>query len=175
MIVREARVFAIGAHSAINQRRKYTNEPYWRHPESVAKRIERFGGSNEMIAAAYLHDVVEDTEVTFQDLHELFPAEVVKLVSEVTDVSEAWMGNRAERKALDRAHIAMASAEGKSIKLADLIDNTESICERDPSFAKVYMEEKRLLLDVLKHPSLPALWSQANSLVEQYFDGQKSA
>lgn len=174
MIVREARAFAIGAHSAIAQRRKYTNEPYWRHPDAVAKHIERAGGSSNMVAAAYLHDVVEDTEVVFEDLHELFPPEVVKLVAEVTDASLPWMGNRAERKRIDREHIARASPEGKSIKLADLIDNTESICERDPNFAKVYMKEKRLLLEVLKQPSLPQLWVQANAIVEQYFDGQRN-
>ena len=56
----------------------------------------------------------------------------------------------------------MATPEAKTIKLADLIDNTKSIVEHDPRFAKVYLEEKRLLLEVLKDGD-ETLWQQAHS------------
>ena len=55
-------------------------------------------------------------------------------------------GNRAKRKAIDRDHVAKASRYGKVIKLADLIDNTRSIVEHDPNFAKVYLKEKEALI-----------------------------
>ena len=60
------------------------------------------------------------------------------------------------RKQLDREHIAKGDDRVPTTKLADLIDNAESIRAHDPRFAKVYLEEKRLLLDVLAdgHPEL---------------------
>lgn len=65
------------------------------------------------------------------------------------DVSRPKDGNRAVRKAKDRAHLARASAEGKSIKLADLVSNTRSIVAHDPNFSVVYLREKRALLPFL--------------------------
>jgi guanosine-3',5'-bis(diphosphate) 3'-pyrophosphohydrolase len=59
------------------------------------------------------------------------------------------MGNRAERKAASRARLAAAPGWVQTIKCADLISNTSSIVKHDPKFAVTYLEEKRLLLDVL--------------------------
>ena len=70
-------------------------------------------------------------------------------LSLLTDVSKLEDGNRATRKSLDRAHIANASPDAMTIKLADLISNTASIMEYDANFAKVYLKEKKLLLEVL--------------------------
>lgn len=153
-LVARARAFATHAHAA--QRRKYTGEPYIVHPEEVARIVADAGLPEAVIAAAWLHDVVEDCGVTGGELESEFGAEVARLVLEVTDVSRPEDGNRATRKALDRDHLASASAEGQSIKLADLISNTVSIVERDPHFATVYLREKRDLLEILTrgHPDL---------------------
>jgi (p)ppGpp synthase/HD superfamily hydrolase len=78
-----------------------------------------------------------------------FGAVIYELVLQVTDVSKLSDGNRAVRKEIDRQHIAKASQFGKIIKLADIINNTASIVQHDPEFAKVYMPEKRRLLEVL--------------------------
>lgn len=102
-----------------------------------------------MIAAALLHDVLEDTAVTVDVLEEQFGSEVADLVLWLTDVSKPEDGNRSTRKALDRQHSAAAPAAAQTVKVADLISNTRSIVAHDPGFAKVYIEEKRLLLDVL--------------------------
>ena len=72
------------------------------------------------------------------------------MVLSLTDVSTLFYGNRAVRKAIDLVHTAKASAEAKTVKLADLIDNTKSIFAHDPKFAKVYLKEKALLLEVLE-------------------------
>ncbi|RXM22001.1 bifunctional (p)ppGpp synthetase/guanosine-3',5'-bis(diphosphate) 3'-pyrophosphohydrolase, partial [Citrobacter sp. AAK_AS5] len=77
----------------------------------------------EMIAAAWLHDIVEDTPASFLDLEKEFGPRVAELVGELTDVSRPSDGNRATRKSIDRAHLAGASARGKTVKLADLLDN----------------------------------------------------
>jgi hypothetical protein len=65
---------------------------------------------------------------------------------------------------MDRAHTAEAPAEAQTIKLADLISNSKSIMEHDPAFAKTYLEEKRLLLDVMTKGD-PGLHAIASSYV----------
>lgn len=76
------------------------------------------------------------------------------------------MGNRKVRKEVDRQHIAKASPRAKTIKLADLIHNTENIVANDKGFAKVYLAEKRLLLEVLTEGDV-TLWNRAKNLLEK--------
>ncbi len=148
-IVERARVFATAAHAAVAQLRKYTNEPYIVHPAEVVRIVSTVEHTDEMLAAAWLHDVVEDTGVTNEVIRAEFGDEVAELVGWLTDVSRPEQGNRATRKAIDRAHSAMAPARAQTIKLADLISNTRSIMEHDEKFARTYLEEKRLLLEVM--------------------------
>ena len=147
--VERARIFATAAHAAVGQTRKYTGEPYVVHPIEVSELVASVGGTDAMVAAALLHDVLEDTGVTFDVLEAEFGSEVAELVLWLTDVSKPEDGNRSTRKALDRQHSAAAPAEAQTIKVADLISNTRSIVAHDPGFAKVYLEEKRMLLEVL--------------------------
>ena len=149
-IVHKAQIFAIAAHAAVQQKRKYTGEPYIVHPAEVASIVASVEGSTpDMVAAAWLHDVVEDTGVTLTDIHVNFSPEIAALVGWLTDVSKPEDGNRAKRKAIDREHTAQAPAEAQTIKLADLISNSKSIMAHDPDFAKTYLEEKRMLLEVM--------------------------
>jgi (p)ppGpp synthase/HD superfamily hydrolase len=148
-IEERARTFAIAAHAAVGQLRKYTHEPYWVHPAEVVSIVRSVPHTEAMLAAAWLHDVVEDTGVTIETVRAEFGAEVADLVSWLTDVSRPEDGNRAHRKARDREHTAAAPAEAQTIKLADLISNTRSIMAHDPKFAVTYLEEKRALLAVM--------------------------
>ena len=149
-VVEKARVFATAAHAAVAQLRKYTGEPYIVHPAEVFSIVSTVeGATEEMLAAAWLHDVVEDTGVTNETIRAMFGDKVAELVGWLTDVSRPEQGNRATRKAIDRAHSAAAPAEAQTIKLADLISNTRSIMAHDEKFAKTYLEEKRLLLEVM--------------------------
>lgn len=148
-IVEKARIFARAAHAAVGQRRKYTGEEYIYHPLEVATIVQGASGDVNMIAAAILHDVIEDTQVTEEILREEFGDDITELVGWLTDVSKPEDGNRAARKAIDREHSAMAPARAQTIKCFDLWSNTRSITEHDKDFAKVYLKEKRLLLEVL--------------------------
>jgi len=161
-IVEKAAKFAAKAHSS--QKRKYTGEPYFVHCAEVANLVRENGGCDEMVAAAYLHDTVEDCGVSITKISSEFGLFVAKLVSDLTDVSKPSDGNRAKRKEIDRNHIKNACMSAKIIKLADLISNTRSISTHDPDFAVVYLEEKALILkeaikrsDVSEHP----LWDLA--------------
>ena len=149
-IVHKAQVYAMAAHAAVQQKRKYTGEPYIVHPAEVASIVASVPGSTpDMVAAAWLHDVVEDTGCTYTDIHLAFGADIATLVGWLTDVSKPEDGNRAKRKAMDREHTAQAPAEAQTIKLADLISNSRSIMQHDPEFAKTYLAEKRMLLEVM--------------------------
>jgi hypothetical protein len=148
-LIARARQFATEAHQRIDQRRKYSGQPYQEHLKAVASLVAEVSDDAETIAAAWLHDTVEDTPATFGDLEREFGPTVARLVSELTDVSRPGDGNRAVRKAMDRNHTAQASPRAKTVKLADLTDNCRDICRHDPGFARVYLAEAAALLEVL--------------------------
>lgn len=148
-LVERARTFATAAHAAVKQIRKYTGQPYIVHPQAVAGIVQTVPHTPEMIAAAWLHDVVEDTGVTIDNIRSEFGDEVAELVFWLTDQSKPDDGNRAKRKEIDRIHSAAAPAEAQTIKVADLIENTFSIEEHDKDFARVFRHEKDRLLAAL--------------------------
>ncbi len=158
--------FAKQAHSG--QRRKFTNEPYIAHPFAVAGLVSSVTDDEEMVAAALLHDVVEDTSVSLSDIESVFGSRIAGLVDDLTDISRPEDGNRQIRKEIDLKHTAAASQDAKTIKLADLIDNTKTIMAYDQSFAKVYMAEKKQLLQVLNDGD-PTLFAVASGIVDLYF------
>lgn len=164
-IVEKAYIFAMAAHAAIGQKRKYTGEDYVVHCVEVSDILRKAVLVNdEMHAAALLHDTVEDTDVTLELIEKEFGKCVATLVEGLTDVSKTEDGNRAVRKKIDREHTAKQSAACKTIKLADLISNTKSIVQHDKEFAKVYIKEKEALLEVLKEGDA-ILYEIASNLV----------
>ncbi len=146
-IVDKAYTFATAAHAAVGQKRKYDGADYIVHPTRVANLVKQYGGTDAMIAAAYLHDVVEDTDVTMDIITGMFGSVVAKYVDDLTDVSKPSDGNREARKTIDRQHTANATADAQFIKCADIIDNAYDIADNDPSFWRVYRREMSLLLD----------------------------
>lgn len=142
-----ARDYAREMHAG--QVRKYTGDPYFTHPQRVAGWMSRTGQEPKLIAAAYLHDVIEDTPATYNDLLLRVGKTVADLVLELTDVTTQADGNRATRKEIERNRLANCSAHAQTVKMADLIDNTEDIVTHDPKFAKVYLPEAEALFDAL--------------------------
>ena len=159
-----AKDFATRYHASIDHRRKYTGEPYITHAAAVVELVRNVPHTEDMICAAWLHDTVEDTPATLDEIGQVFGFTVAALVEMLTDVSKPSDGNRVVRKAIDREHTAKSSPQAKTIKLADLIDNTRSIVERDPAFAKVYLAEKALLLEVLREGDA-TLWEMAHGMM----------
>ena len=113
----------------------------------------------------HLHDVVEDTGVQLSTVKEIFGSDVAALVFWLTDQAKLEDGNRAHRKRHERDRLAKAPARAQTIKVADLIDNSRSILDRDPHFAKVYVPEKAALLDVLTLAD-PGLVAQARRQID---------
>ncbi|MDB2616842.1 HD domain-containing protein [Luminiphilus sp.] len=150
-LIQTAKSFAITSHERISHTRRYTGEPYWHHLERVAEIVASVGGNDVQVAAAWLHDVVEDTGVAIEEIDSLFGGEVATLVYELTDVYLPETGvNRATRKKMESVRLKRTSACAKTIKLADLLDNSESILSHDKKFAKTYKSELIDLLDVLE-------------------------
>lgn len=149
-----------------NQTRKFTGASYIDHPKAVVEILKQFHITDpETIAAAWLHDVVEDCEVSLEEIGKHFGPVVMMLVENLTDVSTAHDGTRAMRKAKDREHTALADPRAKNIKLADLLDNTRDIAAHHPAFALVYIPEKLALLEVLKEGTDPRLFRAAYTAV----------
>ncbi|HXK00729.1 MAG TPA: HD domain-containing protein [Buchnera sp. (in: enterobacteria)] len=169
-LINNSYILAKKSHESINQKRKYTGEDYIVHPKNVAYLVELFGGTEEMIAASFLHDTLEDV---FKDNDKEFKKEIVSLggdsllnlVIELTDKSSLKYGNREIRKKIDRDRYIHASNEAKLIKIADLIDNSLTICKYDINFSKIYIKEKRMLLEILNNNYTNKIYKLANDIL----------
>jgi len=150
-IVEKAKLIAKTAHAAIDQKRKYTGQDYIVHPAEVVKILLQAKIANEnIIAAAWLHDVVEDTDITLSFIRYNVSSEVADIVEMVTDVSKPEDGNRETRKQMDREHYLTADYRGRSVKLADCLSNGRDIEKNDRNFSVVYFKEIGKLLPYLK-------------------------
>ena len=111
-----------------------------------------------MVVAAFLHDVVEDTPHTLDDIAAEFGADVAGLVAELTNPSKGMTAPRQRRKQLDREHLAAVSREAQLIKLLDRIDNLREMADVPAAFRRQYCQESRLLAEVIGEadPSLKA-------------------
>ena len=152
MTERVERALAFSRIAHAEQVRKYSGIPYWTHPLAVADIVATVTDDEDMYIAALLHDTIEDTVTTDEDIDLFFGSKIANLVVELTDISVPSDGNRETRKAIDRNKLAMVSAAAQTIKLADLLHNTPSIVwEGDIGFARIYLNEKAQLLDVLSN------------------------
>jgi (p)ppGpp synthase/HD superfamily hydrolase len=139
--------FATKAHGS--QVRKYHGTPYISHPLAVAEIVKSVPHTEEMLMAAVLHDVVEDTPVTIEEIKQEFGDTVAEIVYFLTDISKPEDGNRAHRKQLDAEHNANGPAEAQTVKVADLIHNSSDIAAHDPRFWRTYKMEKLNTLNML--------------------------
>jgi (p)ppGpp synthase/HD superfamily hydrolase len=141
--------YAVQAHG--QQTRKYEDDPYIFHVIRVAQFMVMFDQRSEVVQAAFLHDVAEDTSKTILDIRKEFGDDVATLVNWVTNqFDDPSAGNRATRKRYENERAANAPAEAQTIKYADLIDNANSIWKHDKNFAKVYFREMREYLNVCR-------------------------
>lgn len=120
-MIRKAAEFAAKAHAGTM--RKGSGIPYIYHPMEVALIVAQMTDDPEVIAAAYLHDVLEDTQVTPEEMEKEFGSRVLALVSaETEDKSLTWR----ERKENTIRHLKTASYEVKLLTLGDKLSNMRS-------------------------------------------------
>lgn len=145
-VVERAIMIAVSFH--MGQKRKYNNKPYVTHPLRVGLLFsEHELATEESIAAAYLHDVIEDCHSHSEEmLREIFSGKVIDLVLELTSVKIPGL-NRAKQKEVDRERLRNASEEAKIIKMIDRLDNLNEMPDCD--FAAKYAQESLLLVDAI--------------------------
>jgi len=161
----KVKAFASQAHDG--QQRKYTPDPYIVHPVRVMEMCRHYNPELPVLAAALLHDVLEDTAVDQNALKQFLHGvmeepeanRTVELVIELTDIYikehyPKW--NRKKRKLKEADRIEKTSPDSQTIKYADIIDNCREIVDYDPEFANRFLRECRDLLKRMPkgHPEL---------------------
>jgi (p)ppGpp synthase/HD superfamily hydrolase len=170
----KAILYAIRAHG--DTKRRYTQDPYIVHPIEVSALLRKYTTDEDSIIAAILHDVVEDTDITIEDIEKEFGLDIALLVDELTDkfTKEAFPDlNRAHRKKRERERIASISTKSKKIKLCDMISNLgdfvnhfDLVMANDKDFAQLYVREKEAILEVIKDCDDIILWEETNDIMK---------
>ena len=170
--------FVDNAHG--EQTRKYTPDRYIVHPIRVMETCKRYTDDVTILAAALLHDVVEDTPVRKEDIKHfllgiLTPQQTDKVIRMVVDLTDVYVKknypslNRRTRKEKELDRLKRTSPESQTIKYADIMDNSMEIVEQDPEFAGVYLNEaKRVLRELTKGNT--QLHSEAMKVVQEALD-----
>jgi GTP diphosphokinase / guanosine-3',5'-bis(diphosphate) 3'-diphosphatase len=123
-----------------------SGEPYIAHPIAVASLLRDLGGDKAMIAAGFLHDVVEDTEVTAEEIEERFGAEVRRLVEAVTKLSKFNFSSKTERQAENFRRMFLAMAQDIRVivvKLGDRLHNMRTLEHLKPERQRAIALETR--------------------------------
>jgi (p)ppGpp synthase/HD superfamily hydrolase len=173
-ILQRVKEFADRAHG--NQMRWYTSERYIVHPVRVMKICREYTSELPLLAAALLHDVLEDTPVRRNELEAflltLMPPDAATrttlLVEDLTDVyiKSSYPGlNRRQRKKKEASRMENTEADAQTIKYADIIDNSTEMVKHDPAFAAIYLTESRDLLNRIPKGN-QELYQRAISTVE---------
>src|SRR3546814_18291645 len=102
-LVSNALAYAAAAHGSIDHVRKYTGEPYLHHPIAVMEIVSSVPHTEDMLAAALLHDTIQDTSVTQDDFNRAFGPTIAKLVMELTQ--QGHYGHRAARNSAESVRV----------------------------------------------------------------------
>src|SRR5687767_103780 len=165
------KALAFAAHKHRDQRRKDPGaSPYINHPIALADVLVNEGGVTdvEVLCAALLHDTVEDTATTPQELEQAFGRRIAGIVAEVTDDARL---PKADRKRLQIEHAGTLSPEAKLVKLADKICNLRDVAERPPASwdlarRREYFDWAKRVVDGLRgaHARLEAAFDAAYAM-----------
>lgn len=127
--------------------------PYIVHCEEVAGLVERHGGNEDAIAAAWLHDVIEDTKTTLEEVEALFGGAVASIVDEVTDDPDH---SKEDARAEQIRSAPFKSVSAALVKAADQTSNMNSIVSTPPYWSRerrlAYVRKARAVVSGLKVP-----------------------
>lgn len=165
-----ARSVAILAHAG--QTRKWSNVPYVVHPMRVAAIVDAWECTTDrVVAAAYLHDVLEDTDYTAYSLESYgIMGEIIVMLEELVNASkerEFSRMPRSERKAMDREKLMKVSDDAKLIKLCDRLDNVQSLNDEalaPADFVQMYKAETVLMYPIFESCRYPVVRDIMDSL-----------
>lgn len=150
-IVLRARQFAVVKHR--DQMRANRIDPYYKHLDQCADIARELGMNNNCIAAMYLHDTLEDTDTTKEELIKFFSKDIMYLVSDLTDyyTVEEYPGfNRQHRKKLEWIRYTRCDADVQTMKLIDMYSNSLEMQDLVLDFALLCLQERKTMVQRLK-------------------------
>ncbi len=152
-----AKEFAIAQHGT----QKYGDRPYSYHLAQVSQVLAEFGyaGDEAIMAAGWLHDVLEDTPTTYEILASEFGKETADIVFAVTSEPGENRADRFRKTALE----IQSNKKALIVKLADRIANTEASLQSNPKLYKMYLKEFPLFKQLLYNPQdieLMPMWNR---------------
>ena len=180
--IENARDFAHAAHDSIGQKRKDNKSAYWVHTDAVAQLVAEHGGTEDMVAAAHLHDVLEDVTPKehsgrFNEaaIRRDFGQGVLQLVKELTNEFTPEKHpdkNRAARKNEERRRLKGISEQAKLIKLADILDNVSTLdgiqdVREYMGWARMWVQEKAEVVPALLTDGNRVLWEKVKKAVHE--------
>lgn len=175
--LRRIQQYSADAHAT--RQRKFTNDFKSMHPLRVMEICQLYTDKPSVLAAALLHDILEETTVTTVELA-VFLAEVMDpviaektqgLIEELTDIytrNDYPLLNRRTRKEMELQRIAAISTDAQTIKYADIIDNARSLASAGTEFTSLFLEENQALLQHIPKGN-PYLYLQAINIVRNIF------
>jgi len=133
-IVLKAELVAVTAHDAVGQKRKFTGEPYWTHPQKVADVVAQRQDDHmyfqyydwDLVAAAWLHDVVEDTQISQDFIVKHFGPDIAQFVFDVTE--QNVYGPKSQNALHEINRLSKVCDKSKFLKLCDIYCNVSDIC-----------------------------------------------
>ena len=143
----DAILLAVKYHA--DQTRKSSSEPYVMHPLRVAKKVSQYTDNLDIICSAVLHDTLEDTKITEQEIENSTNSRVLSIVKELTnDTADTVYITRGKAKYLS-SKLSTMSDEALLVKLCDRYDNTRDLNRLDDNFASKYKIETTTILNNL--------------------------
>jgi len=152
------------------QIRKYSTDLYYyTHCLEVMEMVSRSPSCTLIMkVVAILHDTLEDTDTTVEELEIMFGKEIARMVVGLTDVSKPEDGVRAYRKSMDRKHLSEQDGDTQTVKVGDIMANGKDIMTKDPlKFGPVFIAEAKLLSKVLTK-ACPVLKKELDDFLSQY-------
>ena len=146
----KALLFATEKHDG--QIRKFNGEPYVNHPIRVANTVNEFTLDEDIIAAALLHDVIEDTNATETEIREKFGDNVANMVLALTSDKEKIKQVGKTKYLLDKMN--ELSDDELLIKLADRLDNVSDLSKDNEKWSIQYTLQTDMIITMLNNPNI---------------------
>jgi guanosine-3',5'-bis(diphosphate) 3'-pyrophosphohydrolase len=174
----ELYIMDFAAHWHGTQKRKFTGEPYINHLAAVAKIVKTYTENSLLVAAAFCHDLYEDTPCPEDKLLDALSEagysanEVVRINNMVWELTDEFVKekypelNRRRRKSAEAKRLWGISPSAQNIKYADLIDNVTDLARNEPGFAKTYLSEMNQILENM-NKGLPKLYKKALKIAKE--------
>lgn len=171
-LAERAKQYAIKAHGS----QQYGELPYSYHLQRVSEIIREYHQHFDethfdyIVAAAWLHDVVEDTPVTFEDVRDEFGSKIARTVLAVTNQPGK---NRRERATHTYPKIMAAGRDAVAVKLADRIANTEHSLKHNHRMFSMYRKEYPKFRKALRIPGeLKKMWARLDVMMDTKLEGE---